>query len=223
MKMTDVSKSFDDFKLCIDNLELKQGKINGLIGPNGCGKTTLMKLFAGLIIPDEGNVDYGSLTQRDITMIPRKSYFLHDTVIKNLVYPLELRKIKPDENILNNYLELAGLSGKDNKYAPGLSGGEQQKLAIIRALIFKPKLIFVDEAFSSLDLESTELFESLVKSEQEKEQSTFLIVSHQIAHIHRMCEYVYFMYNGKIEDEGLTDELFNNSNNEHLKKFMSMV
>jgi len=220
MKITDLHKGFDNFSLHIESLEITEKKIYGLIGPNGCGKTTVMKLMAGLASPESGTIDYENLARQDITMVMRKPYLLHDTVYRNLVYPLKLRKIKPDKDLIEHYLEITGLSNRRDEYAPQLSGGEQQKLALARALIFSPSLIFIDEAFSNMDIESVAFFENYILEEQKKHPRTWVIISHQLSIIKRLCDYVYFMYNGKIAISGATNEVLESSENEKLKQFL---
>ena len=223
MKISDVKKSFEKFSLHIENLDIPEGKIYGIIGPNGCGKTTAMKLMAGVSSPDSGTIDYEGLTPRDITMVMRKPYLLHDTVLRNLLYPLKLRKIKPDIEKIEHYLEIAGLQNYHNEYALGLSGGEQQKLSLIRALIFSPKLIFIDEAFSNMDIESVAFFENYILDIQKKTPVTWVIISHQLSNIKRLCEYAIFMHNGKIGMTGTTNELLSSPENDDLKKYLQYV
>ena len=220
MRISNVKKSFDKFSLHIENLEISEGKIYGIIGPNGCGKTTAMKLLAGVMMPDSGNIDYEGLVARDITMVMRKPYLLHDTVIRNLVYPLKLRNIKPDPELIEHYLEIAGLQSYRDDYALTLSGGEQQKLSLIRALIFSPKLIFIDEAFSNMDIESVAFFENYILDMQKKEPKTWVIISHQLSNIKRLCEHVFFMSNGEISASGPTDELLSSPENTDLKQYL---
>jgi len=220
MKISNLVKTYESFSLFIDGLNLVPGRIYGLIGPNGCGKTTLMKLFAGLIKADGGVIDYEGLTQRDITMVPRKPYFLHDSVYRNLIYPLTLRGIKPDKELVDNYLETAGLQNKRRQYAPSLSSGEQQKLSLARALIFSPKIIMADEAFSNLDIESAGLFERIILDRQKSEPAVWLITSHQLSHISRLCSHTFFMYNGKIETMGTTSDILFKPVNLQLKKYL---
>ena len=223
MKIFDLVKTYDEFNLKIDKLDIGHGKIHGLIGPNGCGKSTLLKLMAGLLKPDLGNINYLGLTNRDITMIPRKPYFLHDTVYKNLIYPLKLRKINPDSSVIEFFLELAGLISKKNQYAPSLSGGEQQKLALVRAFIFKPKLILLDEAFSNLDIKSTSVFEEYILKRHQQEASTYVIISHQLSQIKRLCNSVVFMDEGKVEVSGSVEEVLEKAENESLKKYINFA
>ena len=220
MKITNVIKSFDKFTLNIESIDIQEGKIYGIIGPNGCGKTTAMKLMAGLIQPDSGSIDYEGLSPRDITMVLRKPYLLHDTVVRNLEYPLKLRKIKPDNDLIEHYLEITGLTGYRNEYALGLSGGEQQKLALARALIFSPKMIFIDEAFSNMDIESVAFFENYILELQKANPITWVIISHQLSNIKRLCEYVFFVYNGEVNASGTTEELLSSLENDNLKRYL---
>ena len=223
MKISDIKKSFEKFSLSIESLEISEGKIYGIIGPNGCGKTTAMKLMAGIIAPDSGIIDYEGLAPRDITMVMRKPYLLHDTVINNLLYPLKLRKIKPDTGKVDHYLDIAGLQHYRNEYALGLSGGEQQKLSLIRAFIFSPKLIFIDEAFSNMDIESVAFFENFILEMQKKSPITWVIISHQLSNIKRLCEYVYFMHKGEIKISGETNTLLYSPENDDLKNYLQYV
>jgi len=220
MKISNLEKTFGGFSLRIGGIHLTPGRIYGLIGPNGCGKTTAIRLMAGLLEPDAGEIDREGLTRRDITMIPRKPYFLQASVYRNLTYPLTLRGMKPDRELLEHYLEMAGLKDRHKQYALNLSAGEQQKLSIIRAVAFSPKLILMDEAFSNLDMESTVLFERLILERQAKEPATYMISSHQLSHIQRLCGHVFFMRSGRIEAEGPACEILLRPQNPRLQKYL---
>lgn len=220
MKISKLKKSYGEFTLELDSFAPPENKVSGLIGPNGCGKSTLLKLIAGVLEPDCGSIDYEGLTPRDITMLPRKPYLLHDTVYKNLVYPLKLRGIAPERGRVDYWLELTGLYSKRRDYAPGLSGGQQQKLALARALIFSPRLILLDEGLSNMDLESIAMFERFIRERQKREPSTWLVVSHQLSHIERMCDYLYFMDEGQIRARGKTHEMLSSEENEALARFL---
>ena len=88
MKIFNLRKQMGDFCLQIDRMELAPGVVHGLVGSNGCGKSTLSKLIMGILTPDGGRIDYEGLTPRDLTMTSQKPYLLHDTVYQNLIYPL---------------------------------------------------------------------------------------------------------------------------------------
>ena len=223
VKAVGLRKSYGRFSLEVDKLELSSGQIYGLIGPNGCGKSTTAKLLAGLIPADAGEIAYNGLCARNITLIPQKPYLMRDTVMANLTYPLKIRKIKPDMDTLEYFLGLAGLQDLKNAYAPGLSGGERQKLAFIRAMVFSPKVIFVDETFSNMDMESQGRFEEHVVNTQKKSPITWVIISHQLSVIKRVCNYVFFMDNGKIVEEGETTVLLTTLKSPSLIRFLNFT
>jgi len=201
MILTGIKKKYGEFSLCIDKFALSKPGTYGIVGRNGCGKSTLAKIITGLIKPDSGTVDTESLTKRDITYIGRKPYMMDDTVYNNLVYPLKLRKEIPDEKIVNSFLERMGLLNRKKQRAKSLSGGEQQKLSFLRAVIFKPKLVIADEAMTAMDMDSLDIFEKIIIEEQEKENSIWIIISHQMPRLKDICNRLYFMDNGTINQE----------------------
>lgn len=207
MKISDVEKKMGGFSLKIDHLAIDSPGIYGLIGPNGCGKTTTAKLIAGLLPYDTGEINYGDLCTRDITMLPQKPYLINDTVYNNLVYPLKIRGIKPDRVLCDDYLDKIGFLGRQKQQARSLSSGEQQKLALVRAMIFNPKLVIVDEALTDLDIDSLDMFEQLILEIQKTHPVIWLLISHQLPHIQRLCEYIFFMAAGRLVTEGPADEI----------------
>jgi ABC-type multidrug transport system ATPase subunit len=113
-----------------------------------------------------------------------------------------------------------GFSEKGKQKAKSLSGGEQQKLAFLRAIIFKPRLVIADEAMTALDMDSLDLFENMILEEQKKENSTWIIISHQMPHIRRLCSHIFFIYNGRIEAEGNAEEIFAQTGKPHLRQYL---
>ena len=220
MKISNITKRLDKFYLNWQRTDSFEPGIYGIIGSNGCGKTTLMKIMAGLIKPDGGFVDYNGLTPRDVTMLFRKPYLMHDTVYRNLVYPLKIRNIKPDEQQVDFYLKMAGLEDAKKQYAPSLSGGQQQKLAFVRAMIFSPKLILVDEAFSNMDIESVSQFQDFILETQKQSPAIWVIISHQLSAIMQLSDYVYFMHDGRPEAWGSAEEILLNPTSPNLQKFL---
>ena len=141
MRITDLKKKTGSLELDIRDLQIESGLIHGLVGPNGCGKTTLLKIIMGIIAPDSGMIDYEGLKPSDITMMSQRPYLMHADVFDNIVYPLKIRGMTPDEKYIDELLERTGLSEQKHQYAGSLSSGERQKLSFLRATVFCPKLI----------------------------------------------------------------------------------
>lgn len=221
MKIINLEKQMGDFHLCIEEMNLEAGKVHGLVGANGCGKTTLSKLIMGILTPDSGQIDYEGLTMQDVTMTSQKPYLLHDTVYQNLIYPLKIRGIRPDTAEVDYWLSRCGLLEKKTQYARSLSSGEQQKLSFIRALIFEPKLVIVDETLSNLDPDSTELFEELILEQQKKKPITWITISHQLVHIKKICDRVHFLEKGRQLAEGTPEEILLHPEHASIRKFLS--
>ena len=220
MVLEGVKKNLGGFSLNVEKLVVPGPGVYGLIGPNGSGKSTLAKLMAGLLEPDMGSINTEGLGERDITLISRKPYMMNDTVYNNLVYPLKIRNIKNETKLINEYLGIMGFSDKKKQKAKSLSGGEQQKLSFLRALIFKPRLIIADEALTALDIDSLDLFENLILESQKKAPVIWIIISHQMPHIRRLTDRIFFMYQGMVETEGNTEDIFSRADNPHLKQYL---
>ena len=221
MKITDLKKQQGSFLLDVKNAEFESGKVHGIIGANGSGKTTLSKIIMGTVSYDSGSIDYEGLTSRDITMTGQRPYLMHTSVYNNLVYPLKVRKQQIDESYADYWLEKAGLQDKKKQYALSLSSGEQQKLSFIRALIFKPKLVIVDETLSNLDPDSADLFERLILEQQQNDPITWITISHQLVHIRRICDMVHFMDRGDIIASGTPQEILVNPQHPTIIKYLS--
>jgi len=220
MRITDLEKKIGEFSLRISSLNIEEGAIHGFVGGNGCGKTTLAKLIMGILPLDAGVIDFGNLTPREMTMTSQRPYLLHASVYENIVYPLRLRKTTIDEKVVDELLLTFGLYDKKNQYARSLSSGERQKVSLIRALIFKPKLVIIDETLSNLDMESAELFEKMILEIQRVNPQTFILISHQLPHLHKMCDHVHFFSNGRLLESGTADDVFLKSKNEIVRKYM---
>jgi len=220
MKIINLKKNLGMFALDIKYMELERGCIHGFIGENGSGKTTTAKLIAGILKPDEGEILYDGLCSREITMTSQKPYMLHTSVYENLVYPLKIRGIKPNETEIEAALEKHGLLEKKKQYARSLSSGEQQKLSILRALIFKPEFVIVDETLSNLSAESLSLFENLILEIQKISSITWIIISHQPHIINELCDNVHFFSNGQLIESGKKEYVFFNPEKPIVKAYM---
>ncbi|SDX93899.1 ATP-binding cassette domain-containing protein [Eubacterium barkeri] len=220
MIITNLEKRIGDLTISIPALRLAPGKIHGLLGGNGCGKSTLAKLLMGAMDLDAGQIDWEGLGPREITLMAQRPYLLKRTVLENLTYPLTIRHLKPEGGELEGWLRQAGLWEKRDQYAPGLSSGERQKLSFIRALVFKPRFVIIDETLSNLDPESLVQFENFIHAWQEKEPITWLIISHQLAQINNLCNQVHFMEKGRIIESGETDQVIFNPQTQAVSRYM---
>lgn len=197
MKITDLHKKIGRFELNVESLSIEPGRIHGIVGPNGCGKTVFLKLVMGILNPDRGYIDYEGILPQEITMMTQRPYLMRTSVYKNLIYPLKIRGICPDEGKMDELLDRAGLLEQKKQYARSLSSGEKQKLSFLRAMVFEPKVIIMDETLSNLDAESEELFKELISMRQKKDPATWLIVNHQWDHVNRLFESVHYMEKGR--------------------------
>ena len=198
MRITDLRKKIGSTQLYIPDMEIENGKIHGLIGPNGCGKTTLLKLIMGIVRPDCGTIDYEGPGPRDITLTSQRPYLMHASVYDNIVYPLKIRGIKVVESERDVLLERAGLMEQKRQYAPSLSSGERQKLSFLRAIVFRPAMVMMDETLSNLDADSERIFREMILERHREDGSTWLIVSHQWDRMNSLFDEVHIMEKGKI-------------------------
>lgn len=201
MKITDLEKSVGNFNLKIDDLYIQPGLIHGLAGHNGCGKTVLLKLIMGILEPDSGVIDLEGMDRRSMTMMSQRPYLLTGSVYDNITYPLKLRKIKPDEAKIDELLERTGLLAQKNQYARSLSSGERQKLSFLRAIIFEPEFIIMDETLSNLDPDSERAIVEIIREIQKTRPVTWLMVSHGQDVREELCDIIHYVEKGRIIDE----------------------
>lgn len=220
MKIINVEKKVGDFQLKIPDLHIEYGKIHGFIGGNGSGKTTAAKLIMNILSVDGGSIDYEGLKLQDITMTSQRPYLMHCSVYENLIYPLKIRKRKVDEVQIDKMLAKFGLLDKKKQYARSLSSGEQQKLSMLRALVFEPEFLIIDETLSNMDPESVEKFENLILEQQKEHPVTWIMISHRLSHIYRMCDYLHFFANGQVLASGSKEDVLFNSPDERIQKFV---
>ncbi|MCU0105132.1 ATP-binding cassette domain-containing protein [Acholeplasma vituli] len=196
--------------VALDNIHLQipAKQITWIQGPSGCGKTTLLKILAGLLPPDEGQIYLG---QVDITNQPAnlrsmalvtQNYTLypHMTIFDNIAYPLKQAKtpveeIKQRVNDIASWFNLEILLSRKPKV---LSGGQQQKVAIARALIKFPDIILMDEPFANLDTPNALHLLSIIRTLQAQTHATLVIVSHHIDHLTVSGDFLVEMDNGEM-------------------------
>ncbi|OUR79177.1 sulfate ABC transporter ATP-binding protein [Alphaproteobacteria bacterium 46_93_T64] len=184
--------------------ELSSSGCTIVLGPNGAGKTTLLRLMHGLQKPSKGEIawqaDFKTVSARQ-SFIFQTPVVMRRTVLENLIYPLLVRRIpkKDAEREAAEWLEAVGLEDFKQKAAVTLSGGEKQKLAMARALIIKPEVLFLDEPSTNLDGASTVSIEALVKKAI-ADGTRIVMATHDIGQARRLASEVVFLLHGKIHE-----------------------
>jgi tungstate transport system ATP-binding protein len=204
------------------NVSLSPGMIYGILGPNGSGKSTLLRLIALLEKPTLGTmviaginpwaVDSGERLglAREMTMMAQKPVLLSATVEDNIAYGLKLRKI-PAEQVRDRVREAADLlevSHLLRRFAPRLSGGEAQRVAAARALVIKPRLLLLDEPTASLDPAQVRVLENAVRTINRRDQTTVVMVTHNIGQAQRLAQEVLFFHQGHLVEKTQAERFF---------------
>ena len=190
LELKEIKKSFTEGEAVLDNisLEISKGEFITLLGSSGCGKTTTLRIIAGLEQPDAGSVwlDGREVTglepnQRDVnTVFQNYALFPHMNVAENIGYGLKLKKVPKSEirKKVSQMLELVQLEGYEKRKPSELSGGQKQRVASARAIITDPKLVLADEPTGALDSKSAKLLLERLKHLNEDLMTTILMVTH---------------------------------------------
>jgi NitT/TauT family transport system ATP-binding protein len=185
LSLQQVRFAFPGWPATVDgvNLEVAQGAFHCLVGRSGCGKTTLLKLAAGLLVPDSGRVVFGGRKQ-DIGFVFQTPNLLEwHRVIDNVLLPVSLhhRPTAPERAQAQQVLEQLGLAEQAQKYPRQLSGGQQSRVALARALILQPSLLLLDEPFAALDAITREELQRDLLQMCRLRGTSVLFVTHDIA------------------------------------------
>jgi len=169
--------NLDKLSISYPNFKFQDKKITFIKGKNGTGKTMVLKALAGLLEYSEGEIN----TNDFITYVAQEPYMFNKTVFENIVYPLRIRNINIEDHLdrIKEYTEILEINNLLYKNAKPLSSGEKMKVSIVRALIFQPGTILLDEPTSYLDVESIYQLGKLVKDFKNK--INFIIVSHDVS------------------------------------------
>jgi len=201
----------------IDGVDIEIGSARGVVvilGPNGAGKSVLFRVLAGLLIPDSGVVTWGGTppdrqrAQR-IGFVFQRPVMLRRSALANVVYVLAAAGVPSKERLAlaRHALEQARLLGIASSSARNLSGGEQQRLALVRALVTRPDLVFLDEPTSNLDLASTVAIECLVRRACDG-GTRFALVTQDLGQARRLASEVIFMDLGRVLERTPVDAFF---------------
>lgn len=212
------------------SLNVDDGKFVTLLGPSGCGKTTLLRVVAGFVQPSKGEVyvkgervDRDPPYKRNIGLVFQNyALFPHMTAFDNVAYGLKLRKLSKSEinDRVRETLELVRLSGYEDRLPRQLSGGEQQRIAMARALVIRPRILLLDEPLSNLDLKLRQHLRLEIKSIQSKTRLTTLYVTHDQTEGLVMSDQVAVLRNGVIQQLGSPTHIYENPANRFVADFV---
>ena len=229
--LKNITVSFDGEKILDDlSLYIRDGEFVTLLGSSGCGKTTTLRIIAGFIDPDEGQVFFDGEDMSGVppykrevnTIFQRYALFPHYNVFENIAYGLRVRKT-PEPVIrekVEKMLKMVGLQGFEKRSVTKLSGGQQQRVAIARALILEPKVLLLDEPLAALDLKLRKDMQIELKNIQKQLGITFIYVTHDQEEALSMSDTVVVMNKGKIQQIGTPIDIYNEPKNAFVADFI---
>lgn len=223
------------------SLTIHEGEIFGIVGESGCGKTTLAKIIAGLLVASSGQVLY---KEREITSLKKKDWkelrrdiqivFQHPQMTFNprsTVYSACMEPVRnyhlaenkaEEEQLVRSALEQVGvLPDQLMKFPHEISGGQAQRVSIARTLILNPKLLICDEPTSMLDISVQAQIMALLKKINQSNRLAMLYISHNLDVIRAMCDRVAVMAKGRIVEMGTTEEVFTNPKDSYTRRLIA--
>ena len=219
IKIKNLYKNYKRFE-AVKNLyfEIKKGSITGLLGPNGCGKTTTIGMILGLIRPTKGEV---LINNKDIEIeknrisVLEKMNFISPyvelpkklSVKENLIVYGKMYEVKNLQNRINTLSNDLNLENFLNKKTGELSSGQKNRVSLAKSLINNPEILLLDEPTASLDPDTGDYVRSYIENYAKKNNTTILLASHNMSEVERLCENIMMMKQGKIIDEGTCEEL----------------
>jgi sulfate transport system ATP-binding protein len=234
IEVRNVDKRFGDFVALEDvSITVDDGALTALLGPSGSGKSTLLRIIAGLETPDGGEVLIGG---EQVTRSPARSRgvgfvfqhyapFKHMTVHDNVAFGLSVRK-RPKAEIaarVNELLELVRLDGLSKRYPSQLSGGQLQRMALARALAVQPQVLLLDEPFGALDAQVRGELRDWLRRLHDEIHVTTIFVTHDQEEAMEVAKQIVVMNNGRIEQAGAPDQLYESPENEFVMSFIGPV
>ncbi len=233
IELRNISKSFDgEAVLRGIDLDIHDGEFMTLLGPSGCGKTTTLRIIAGFVAADTGEVRFDGQIINDLpphkrqvnTVFQRYALFPHLNVYENVAFGLRLKKPKLKETEIRDQVEamlkLVNLKGFEKRNISTLSGGQQQRVAIARALINKPRVLLLDEPLGALDLKLRKDMQKELKGIQKQTGITFIYVTHDQEEALTMSDTVVVMADGKIQQIGTPVDVYNEPENAFVADFI---
>ena len=235
LEVRNVDKFFDDFQAVASiSLTVPEGECWVLLGPSGCGKTTTLRMIAGFLHPDGGDILVdGNLMAGGSTFVPPhlrgigmvfQSYAVwpHKTVYENVVYGLKIRKLPraEQEKRVKDALHLVHLDGLAERYPSMLSGGQQQRVSLARALVIEPTILLLDEPLSNLDAKLREQMRFDLKNLQRQLGLTSVYVTHDQAEAMVIADCIVIMDQARVVQIGTPEEVYGRPRTEFVASFM---
>jgi sulfate transport system ATP-binding protein len=232
--VSNVNKSFGDFAALTDvSVEIPSGSLTALLGPSGGGKSTLLRVIAGLEKADSGLVE---IEGKDATKLPAQdrgvgfvfqhyAAFKHLTVARNVAFGLEIRK-RPKAEIkkkVDELLELVHLEQFAHRYPAQLSGGQRQRMALARALAVEPQVLLLDEPFGALDAQVRKELRAWLRRLHDQVHVTTVFVTHDQEEAMEVADSIVVMADGKVEQIGSPDQLYETPANDFVMSFLGPV
>ncbi len=219
LSISGLCKRYGDFvALAPTDLEVAEGEFLTLLGPSGSGKTTLLNLIAGLAVPDEGrmlvggvDVTYGPPYERDIGMVFQNyALFPHMTIADNIAFPLKMRKVDAAaaRQRAAEALQMVRLPNLGQRYPKELSGGQLQRIALARCLVYRPSIILMDEPLGALDKKLRDQMQLEIKRIHRELSTTIVYVTHDQEEAMTMSDRICLMDGGKIAQLGTPSDLY---------------
>jgi len=234
IEIRNITKRFGDFVALDDiNLDIPDGELTALLGPSGGGKSTLLRVIAGLENPDEGAVSFSG---EDATQLPPQrrnvgfvfqhyAAFKHLSVARNVAFGLEIRK-RPKAEIkrrVQELLELVHLEAFAHRRPSQLSGGQRQRMALARALAVEPRVLLLDEPFGALDAQVRKELRIWLRRLHDEIHVTTVFVTHDQEEAMDVADRIVVIANGHIEQVGSPDELYEHPANDFVMSFLGPV
>jgi molybdate transport system ATP-binding protein len=210
----------ESFELSLD-LNIPKGAFVTLYGPSGAGKTSFLKILAGLLVPDEGSIMVNDIpwfsSEKKINLSPQKrniGYVFQDyalfpnmTVKENLKFAQSKGQTK---DLIPELMEVMELSELENRYSDTLSGGQKQRVALARALVQQPDILLLDEPLAALDAQIGTILQDYILKAHNDYGLTTLLVSHDLGEIIKLTDTVVVLEQGKITKTGMPEDIFMN-------------
>jgi tungstate transport system ATP-binding protein len=211
-ELRNVTHSYDGRKvLDIPHLSIQRGRIHGMVGPNGCGKTTLLSIMNLLIRPTTGRlffegrpIEYEDNSrkeiQRTMAMTLQTPYLFNTTVEGNVAYGLRARAVPKGNRsaMVEKALQQVGLRDFARRRARGLSGGEIQLVAIARALVINPKILFLDEPTANVDVRHIQRLEEIISGINRDHGTTIVLTTHNLSQAYRFSHHAFSLFEGRL-------------------------